>query len=290
MSSRKKQQAISNFFTARPSPVGKNQPLEVPSSAPSPSAKRARDHDNADNDDDEDVEDATPLVPRKRGSLKRSLPCPQYNTDLGSSDEPSRKRSRTSLESSAEGSEKKIDDNGRIPNGHAPKAAGRASRKGDRTSKYAFSETVRTGRPTDEDSGEDDEATNQKKQKLHQQFVKKLGKPDSIIDIKRRNHTLDEAEHQGEDNLEDEDVENEPPSKSKTLGQSKKSAPKKSSKLTPMEKQVLDIKNKHLDTLLAVEVGYKYKFFGEDARIASRELSIVCIPGKMRFDEREFGP
>ncbi|KMU76664.1 DNA mismatch repair protein Msh3 [Coccidioides immitis RMSCC 3703] len=51
------------------------------------------------------------------------------------------------------------------------------------------------------------------------------------------------------------------------------------------EKQVIDIKNKHKDAILVVEVGYKFRFFGEDARIAAKELSIVCIPGKLRFDE-----
>ncbi|KAF6232361.1 hypothetical protein HO173_009466 [Letharia columbiana] len=62
-------------------------------------------------------------------------------------------------------------------------------------------------------------------------------------------------------------------------------AKKGASKLTPMEKQFLDIKRKHLDTLMIMEVGYKFKFWGEDARVAAKELSIVCIPGKFRFDE-----
>jgi len=43
-----------------------------------------------------------------------------------------------------------------------------------------------------------------------------------------------------------------------------------------------------MDAILIVEVGYKFKFFGEDARIAAKELGIVCIPGKFRFDEREY--
>jgi DNA mismatch repair protein MSH3 len=58
--------------------------------------------------------------------------------------------------------------------------------------------------------------------------------------------------------------------------------------LTPMELQMLEIKRKHMDAILIVEVGYKFKFFGEDARIAAKELGIVCIPGKFRFDEREY--
>ncbi|KAH8731433.1 DNA mismatch repair protein MSH3 [Phaeosphaeriaceae sp. PMI808] len=52
-----------------------------------------------------------------------------------------------------------------------------------------------------------------------------------------------------------------------------------------MEMQYLDIKRKHLDTVIVMEVGYKFKFLGEDARIASKELGIVCIPGKFRYDE-----
>lgn len=79
--------------------------------------------------------------------------------------------------------------------------------------------------------------------------------------------------------------EDEPPAAAKTK---KKGA--KTGKLTPMEIQFLDIKRKHMDTILIVEVGYKFRFFGEDARIAAKELSIVCIPGKLRYDERTWKP
>ncbi|KAJ2520574.1 Mismatch repair protein msh3 [Coemansia sp. RSA 1939] len=51
---------------------------------------------------------------------------------------------------------------------------------------------------------------------------------------------------------------------------------KRGVKYTPLETQVLDAKEQHPDMLLAVEVGYKYRFFGEDARIASRVLGIMC--------------
>ncbi|KAJ2817384.1 Mismatch repair protein msh3, partial [Coemansia sp. 'formosensis'] len=47
-------------------------------------------------------------------------------------------------------------------------------------------------------------------------------------------------------------------------------------KYTPLEIQVLETKERYPDILLAVEVGYKYRFFGEDARIASRVLGIMC--------------
>ncbi|KAL4623212.1 DNA mismatch repair protein Msh3 [Arapaima gigas] len=45
---------------------------------------------------------------------------------------------------------------------------------------------------------------------------------------------------------------------------------------TPLEQQFLEIKAQHKDVLLCVECGYKYRFFGEDAEIAAKELNIFC--------------
>ncbi|KAF3695607.1 DNA mismatch repair protein Msh3 [Channa argus] len=45
---------------------------------------------------------------------------------------------------------------------------------------------------------------------------------------------------------------------------------------TPLEQQVIHLKEQHKDALLAVECGYKYRFFGEDAEIAAKELNIIC--------------
>ncbi|KAJ1845581.1 Mismatch repair protein msh3, partial [Coemansia sp. RSA 2703] len=47
-------------------------------------------------------------------------------------------------------------------------------------------------------------------------------------------------------------------------------------KYTPLEEQVLLLKQQHASSVLMVEVGYKFRFFGEDARIASHVLSIMC--------------
>ncbi|EIN07832.1 hypothetical protein PUNSTDRAFT_121053 [Punctularia strigosozonata HHB-11173 SS5] len=47
---------------------------------------------------------------------------------------------------------------------------------------------------------------------------------------------------------------------------------------TPLEEQVLKLKEDNPGTLLMVAVGYKYKFYGEDAKIASKELGIACFP------------
>lgn len=46
---------------------------------------------------------------------------------------------------------------------------------------------------------------------------------------------------------------------------------------TPLEEQVLKLKEDNPGTLLMVAVGYKYKFYGEDANIASKELGIACF-------------
>ncbi|XP_068104082.1 DNA mismatch repair protein Msh3 [Hyperolius riggenbachi] len=45
---------------------------------------------------------------------------------------------------------------------------------------------------------------------------------------------------------------------------------------TPLEQQYMEIKQQHQDAVLCVECGYKYRFFGEDAEIAARELNIYC--------------
>ncbi|KAK0731806.1 muts domain V-domain-containing protein [Lasiosphaeris hirsuta] len=150
-----------------------------------------------------------------------------------------------------------------------------------RTERYAYDAVCASGSvPEVEDESEDAVAT-RRKEELHKKFVKKLGHPDSMAMIRRRGFQTDaEATADGEDgDGEDPDEEETPaPSKAKKKGA-------KTGKLTPMEIQFLDIKRKHMDAVLIVEVGYKFKFFGEDARIAAKELSIVCIPGKFRYDE-----
>ncbi|NWR87061.1 MSH3 protein, partial [Furnarius figulus] len=45
---------------------------------------------------------------------------------------------------------------------------------------------------------------------------------------------------------------------------------------TPLELQFMEMKKQYKDAVLCVECGYKYRFFGEDAEIAARELNIYC--------------
>ena len=161
------------------------------------------------------------------------------------------------------------------------------SRIGD-SSPSARAERFRYGSSATEPAGDDVDqdglATKRRHEELHKRFVKKLGNPEALASrrMAQQEDTADAADDDDGDADPDE-AESQAQAASKTK---KKGA--KSGKLTPMELQYLDIKRKHLDTILIVEVGYKFRFFGEDARIAAKVLSIVCIPGKMRYDEREF--
>jgi DNA mismatch repair protein MSH3 len=151
-----------------------------------------------------------------------------------------------------------------------------------RTERYLYDgSSPRDGQSVVPGEEQQDNALERKrKEELHRKFVQKLGRPDSIAQIKRRNYQGDDETQtpNNEDGEDEEEEETPQPAKTKKKGA-------KTGKLTPMEIQFLDIKRKHMDTLLIVEVGYKFKFFGEDARIAAKELSIVCIPGKFRYDE-----
>jgi DNA mismatch repair protein MSH3 len=151
-----------------------------------------------------------------------------------------------------------------------------------RTERYVYDESGSHGGMTVEEE-EEDAAARRKKEDLHRRFVKKLGHPDSML--RRRAILPEESNGAGEDDEADggeaEDDEPPPPPKTKAKG-----GARANKKLTPLEIQYLDIKRKHMDTILIVEVGYKFRFFGDDARIAAKELSIVCIPGKFRYDER----
>lgn len=137
---------------------------------------------------------------------------------------------------------------------------------------------------TNDDVDTEDAQRKKEKEALHQKFVRKLGGADCLIGIGRTATKDAPGAAEGEEG--EEEVWDEP-APAPTKG---KAGKKGGSKLTPMEKQVIEIKRKHKDTVLVIEVGYKFRFFGEDARTAAKELGIVCIPGKFRFDEREWNP
>ncbi|KAI0021560.1 muts domain V-domain-containing protein [Xylariomycetidae sp. FL0641] len=236
----KKQQSLTSFFTPK-SVNGLASSLQKSSGQP----------------------EASPVDEESTSSRKRSV-----REDADKSNEaPLQKKSRATLN----------DDPTSIP---SPTLA--PSKPGVRTEQYLYgtSNTPENAPEATEDDSYDTAAVQRKKQELHRKFVQKLGRPDSIAQIKRRSYQIDDDTQnlETEDVEEGEDEETPPPTRTKKKGT-------KTGKLTPMEIQFLDIKRAHMDTILIVEVGYKFKFFGEDARIAAKELSIVCIPGKMRYDE-----
>ncbi|CAH1828517.1 AKH_1a_G0006270.mRNA.1.CDS.1 [Saccharomyces cerevisiae] len=65
----------------------------------------------------------------------------------------------------------------------------------------------------------------------------------------------------------------------------KKARKSPTAKLTPLDKQVKDLKMHHRDKVLVIRVGYKYKCFAEDAVMVSRILHIKLVPGKLTIDE-----
>lgn len=288
-SSQKKQQSISSFFTSKPattpkvtnpdtsdgrSPVENVAPLEQ---------KGNRQSDSLFVNDDEGTSNE---LRRRSRTPKRGL------EDDGGNSPSTTKRVKGDTNGTEYDSVSRDSDDALDPAGHR-KSHGAVSTNSlstkkakvtGRTSKYLFSSS-----PQVEEEGEDEESDEQvrkQKERLHQKFVKRLGKPDSIAEIKRRNHFISEETQDDEEAAEEEEAEEEPePPTTKKKGRKGPPAKKSRDKLTPLEKQVIDIKRKHPDTLLVVEVGYKFRFFGEDARTAAKELSIVCIPGKFRFDE-----
>ncbi|KAK8089009.1 DNA mismatch repair protein Msh3 [Apiospora hydei] len=172
------------------------------------------------------------------------------------------------------------------PQPTSPQAASPSATKSDskstakpstaRTERYIYDESASQSGLQTEDDG-DDAAEKRRKAELHAKFVKKLGRPDSLRGRVWQTNDEQTNPEDAEDAEEDEE-EQRPAPKGRKRGA-------KTGKLTPMEEQFLAIKRKNMDTLLIMEVGYKFRFFGEDARIAAKELSIVCIPGKMRYDE-----
>ena len=271
--SAKKQQSISSFFTKNA--TTKPPPALTPKTSNASCGALLADGDESlfiGSEEDGDI--------HPNGGRRSLIPEDVYNkTGEDTSGEspglPARKRRRLS--------ESHDDSQGTTSDKHLISTTANEIRhpKPPHTSKYAFSSSP----ILEEENVEEDAETKWRKESLHEKFVKKLGRPDSIAEIKRRNWVISEETAQDQSDANDEDAEEDATPKPATKGKKGVTVKKGASKLTPMEKQFLDIKRDHLDTLMIMEVGYKYKFWGEDARIAAKELSIVCIPGKFRFDE-----
>jgi DNA mismatch repair protein MSH3 len=277
----KNQKSISSFFTPKSTVngVAKSQQSQL-SQNPPPAAPSSEEPTASTNlyDAETDDEDEEPRV-RSNRTTKRAL---AEDTNGGNSGipEPPAKRAKSH---DGEGSVIFASAGGQK---HTSTASSK-TKITPRTERFLYTSSgqVAASEAVPEEVGEDEAIEAQKaaeKARLHKKFVQKLGHPDSIAQIKRRNWQIAEETEalDGEGDGEEAEEETPPPTKSKKKGA-------KTGKLTPMEIQILDIKRKHMDTLLIVEVGYKFKFYGEDARTAAKELGIVCIPGKFRFDERK---
>lgn len=284
----KKQQSISSFFTPKSTVNGLSQKSESQSTSATlqNDSHEVNIYDAESNNEEED--DDEPIV-RKPRSPKRPLVEDADALNNGTS-RPSKRVRNAGGESE---SPSFLSENVPAKATFARELTSNSKKSAvtPRTERYLYNSSSQSisgaanGEDADEGEGQDDEAVRRQKEILHQKFVKKLGHPDSLALIKRRNWQITEetAALDEEGGGEDDDEEGTPaPMKGKKKGA-------KTGKLTPMEIQMLDIKRQHMDAILIVEVGYKFKFFGEDARIAAKELGIVCIPGKYRFDERKFG-
>lgn len=282
--SRGKQQSISSFFTKKPTSSATPSTL-------TPRASYASDQTHAGDSvsgkengslfitsDDEDV---SPSARKLSSTPKRPFEDIDTGNKEASPERLSDKRQRISDEHDTTSPGPSTNDFDKSSSKLVTIAANQVKkpRVTDRTWRYTFSSSPIENH---EDREATDEESIERKKALHQKFVKKLGRPDSMAEIKRRNWQTAEENADGEPDAENaEDVEGEEAPNLAFKG--KKGTVSK--KLTPMEKQFLEIKRDNMEAILIVEVGYKFKFFGEDARIAAKELSIVCIPGKMRYDE-----
>lgn len=273
----KKQASLRSFFTPKTTTANGSASQKPASSSPLKAAA------NDDGDDNKDNDQATSASPGPEPPRKRPL-----QEDSGGAREKSSraaKRARPAKQAADDD-----EDSDWSPPASAQTTPPRPSVIGSsgasaRTERFAYdADRSASDAPGHRGDGGDDAATKRQKEELHRKFVKKLGHPDSLS-LFRRWDGPTESETPGLEG-DDEDgagdgEDDEPPAPAKAK---KKGA--KTGKLTPMEIQFLEIKRKHMDTILVVEVGYKFRFFGEDARIAAKELSIVCIPGKLRYDER----
>jgi DNA mismatch repair protein MSH3 len=260
LSQRSKQQTISSFFTPKPSQTPKAPPKPAAPAVPAVPTVTAPDSDD---------EDTLP-VRQSPPARKRSVDTQGEEEETSRASPPKRVRLASNDPRPSLGQASTTNLNAAKP----PKIT-------ERTSKFLFSSSPAI---RDENDTEDDPVASQKqREKLHEKFVKKLGRPDSFAELRRKNKLITEDNANGEEGEGEDDEEEDEPAPKPAKG--KKGAATKKTKLTPMELQYLDIKRKHLDTVIVMEVGYKFKFFGEDARTASKELGIVCIPGKFRYDE-----
>lgn len=278
---KRKQQTISSFFAKTvPSPssggstaeqkngkrdASHQSTREIPGRSKSkPSPKVESNGTKQDVEEDEDDDEV--ILPVKKRIRSSAWKAPENESEKSMTG----KHGTEEEEEEADEEEEDVRPSSPMPNMEPQSSASRAER-------FRFQSSP-VQPPTDEQISP---AERKKKDQLHQKFVRRLGGPDCLPSFNPHDGAP-EVDPVAEGAASDEEEDDSPPPAPK--GRAAKKAG--GSKLTPMERQIMEIKNKHLDAVLLIQVGYKYQFYGEDARTAAKVLSIVCIPGKLRFDDR----
>ncbi|KAK3065676.1 hypothetical protein LTS18_002541, partial [Coniosporium uncinatum] len=171
----KKQQSISSFFTSKPSPTHK----------PKPSAKPPEDATDDDSLFVPTNEEVQALQSRTSHSLKRALNVDHSDIESEGSGSKKRRKSAQDDDDATAASdeeqhvkERKVfkDIGGPVINASRQTNASSTDKPSDRTHRYLLSSPPEP---------EPDEETRRHYERMHERFVKKLGRPDSIADIKR---------------------------------------------------------------------------------------------------------
>ncbi|XP_063309797.1 DNA mismatch repair protein Msh3 [Pelobates fuscus] len=99
---------------------------------------------------------------------------------------------------------------------------------------------------------------------------------DGIIKLESVSQDVDSSSNHGEEKSRFVKISSTKTREKSTNPEIKSHNRRTKSIYTPLEEQYLEIKIQNKDAVLCVECGYKYRFFGEDAEIAARELNIFC--------------
>ncbi|KAJ3284327.1 Mismatch repair protein msh3 [Borealophlyctis nickersoniae] len=137
-----------------------------------------------------------------------------------------------------------------------------------RTERFKF----RSGGTQDGSAAVLDTSHSEERNQLRQRFLAKF----SVSEAKTTGTSLGTKRPSSDDENDEASASKKQRGPSPATPIKRGAAGKKKSPYTPLEQQFLEIKAQHQDCLLVVEVGYKFRFFGEDAKIAAKELNIVA--------------
>ncbi|CCX06910.1 Similar to DNA mismatch repair protein msh3; acc. no. Q5B6T1 [Pyronema omphalodes CBS 100304] len=303
--------------TAKPAPKSSQQKRTI--RAPKKKKNPTPEPEDAAEDDDDDDDDDDVVTSTRRRASKRAAPdsedeynhsADDDNDDRYTAPNKGKKPVKKARKNIHDDDDEELDDAPRAPRAPGATQSGVSESQGSyqgsyqgsqaTASRFRYDPTQRMADKMEVDAPQEDPERTQKKQELREKFMQKLGKiefarPSSSAIGDDSFGELGDGEDGQAAELAPAEEEPVPSAIVKKFGRGKAATDtkatkattmkgKKGPKLTPLEQQVVNIKQKYPDTILVVEVGYKFRFFGEDARVASQNLSIMCIPGKMRFD------